>query len=74
MPWSLLASVLPLIFFVALLGAHVVTSRKSDRRHQEEHQKCIRPIVKIADEAHRKKFGKPSTELVEVFPELKAVE
>lgn len=73
MPWSLLVSILPLTLLIIVLGAHERKSRKQDKLHVREHQECIKPIAKIADEAHRKKFGEPSTELVEVFPELKAV-
>lgn len=73
MPWSLILSVIPLVMFVTFLIVH---EHKVDKRFKEkkaENRECVRPIAKIANEKHKKKFGRPSTELNEVFPELKVV-
>lgn len=73
MPWSLIVSILPFVALIALLGVHEFKSDKKFKKHREESKECIRPIAKIADDAHKKKFGHPSTELNEVFPDLRAV-
>ena len=73
MSWSLIASLLPFVALLGILVVHQLRSEKKFKQHRREHQEHIRPIAKIADDAHKKKFGRPSTELNEVFPDLHAV-
>ena len=73
MSWSLFASLLPFVALIGILVVHQLKSEKKFKQHRKEHQKSIRPIAKIADAAHEKKFGRRSTELNEVFPDLHAV-
>ena len=73
MPWSLIMSVIPFVAFVGLLVVHEFKSSKRLKAERDENRECIKPLAKIADNEHKKRFGRPSTELNEVFPDLKAV-
>jgi len=73
MPWLLILSILPL---TALVGWLLVYEKRSDKKHDEMHEEsreCIKPVARLADDLHQKKFGRRSAELGEVFPDLKAV-
>ena len=73
MPWPLILSILPLI---ALMGWLIIHEKRSDKKHDEMHEEnreSIKPVAELADDLHKKRFGRGSTELGEVFPELKAI-
>ena len=73
MPWLLIASILPLIVLTGWLMLH---EKRSDKKHDEMHEQSresIMPVAKVANDLHQKRFGRSSTELCEVFPELKAI-
>lgn len=73
MPWPLIMSVLPLVLMMGFIVKYELESEKNFKKKSDANKECIRPIAQIADELHVKKFGRHSTELDEVFPDLKAV-
>lgn len=73
MPWSLVLSVVPIVTFMGCLLFFEHRSAKKHKKNREESRAAIAPIAKIADSMYRRRYGKCSDELVEVFPDLKVV-
>ena len=73
MPWSLILSVLPLISLLGVFVYYEVRNEKKRKILDTEAHDSIKPVAKIADDLHKKKYGRPSSELVQTFPDLKAI-
>lgn len=70
---ELLLSIVPLLALIMILVWYEYKSTKViDQKHQET-QAAIEPVAKVANDLHTRKFGRASSEIGEVFPELKAV-
>ena len=72
-PWALLMSLVPLIVLLTFLIGFEYRSSQRHKAIRRESRECIRPIARIADRMHKKKFGAPSDEIAEVFPDMKVV-
>ena len=66
-------SVVPIIVFVVLLAYHERKGAQREKAQREKFEKVITPVAKMANGLHEKKYGRPSTDLMEQFPDLKVV-
>ena len=66
-------SILPFVLFSVIVMIVVTVEKKKERKMIEKNRRSLRPVAKLANGLHEKKYGKPSPELVKEFPELKAV-
>jgi hypothetical protein len=73
MPWELMISVVPIFGFVVVLAYHERKGAQREKVQKEEFEKVITPVAEMANGLHKRKYGRPSTDLMEQFPDLKVV-
>ena len=73
MHWELMISVVPFVAFVVVLAYYERREAKKEIAQQKKFDKAIEPAAKLTNGLYEKKFGRPSTELIEQFPDLKVV-
>lgn len=73
MTWQLMISIVPFVLFVLILAYHEHRGAKKEIAQQKKFDEVIEPAVKLTNELYEKKYGRPSPELVEEFPNLKVV-
>jgi hypothetical protein len=71
MSWDLIASISVFVVFMAVIVVLEIRTDRRNKRMMDESDKCVIPAAKKTDELHIAKYGRPSTELQKVFPEIK---
>jgi len=73
MPWQLLGSLIPVVVLLSLLIYHEYRSRHRSKEWHDESERHVAVGAECANEMHKVKYGRPSTELEREFPALKAI-
>jgi hypothetical protein len=73
MSWELLISIVPFIIFMVGLAYYERLEAKKEIEKNKIIEKSITPAATLTNRLYEKRYGKPSRELIEEFPDLKIV-
>ena len=73
MTWQLLGTVIPVVILLAASIFHVRRSQRRDQERHDESEKLGEVGAKCANDLHKRKYGRSSTDLENAFPSLKVV-
>jgi hypothetical protein len=59
------------IFFIVIVWFEA-KHKKREKKIDEQTAAYVRPIARVTNSLHQKTYGRPSTEIEQTFPEIKA--
>jgi len=71
MSYAWLLTLIPFLLFVGFLVRFEIKFRKRENSLHEETEKFMRPLAKVTGRMFERRFGRPSTDIEQTFPEIR---